>query len=119
MNFRICSVLLVPFLLLVQALFAGAPDVMSAELKPETTRGFLRYAEATEARIRDQVAHPDTFLYIDKFPEPRRSQVRDSVKRGEVFIQRLETRDGSGNVIEAPHGLIHHWIGAVFIPGAS
>jgi hypothetical protein len=34
-------------------------------------------------------------------------------------MEHLETRDASGSVIEAPAGLIHHWMGAVFIPGAT
>ena len=31
-------------------------------------------------------------------------------------MERLKTRDSSGRVMEAPDGLIHHWMGAVFIP---
>jgi hypothetical protein len=34
-------------------------------------------------------------------------------------MEHLETRDASGAVIETPDGLIHHWIGAVFIPRAT
>ncbi len=34
-------------------------------------------------------------------------------------MERLVTRDSAGREIEAPGGLIHHWIGDVFIPGAS
>jgi hypothetical protein len=33
-------------------------------------------------------------------------------------IERLETLDG-GKKIQVPGGLIHHWIGTVFIPGAT
>jgi hypothetical protein len=108
----------------VFAPFLGRPALFAniaqgAELKPATAAGFQRYVQATEARIEKQVARPDAFLYIDQLPEGRRSEVRDSVKRGEVFMERLETRDASGSPIEAPGGLIHHWIADVFIPGAS
>ena len=34
-------------------------------------------------------------------------------------MDRLETRDAFGSELEAPGGLIHHWVGDVFIPGAS
>ena len=34
-------------------------------------------------------------------------------------MQRLETRNDSGQVMSARGGLIHHWIGDVFIPGVS
>ncbi len=41
-----------------------------------------------------------------------------SLKRGEVKMQKLETRD-NGEAIRCPGGMIHHWIGVVFIPGAK
>ena len=40
------------------------------------------------------------------------------MRDGKVVIERLETLDG-GKQIEVPDGLIHHWIGTVFIPGAT
>ncbi|MBI1940411.1 MAG: hypothetical protein HYS33_02760 [Acidobacteria bacterium] len=98
---------------------AQAPEVMSAELKPKTLEAFGRYVEATEARIEKELKRPDAFLYVDGLPEPRRAQVRAQLQRGEVFMDRLQTLDASGRKITAPDGLIHHWIGAVFVPGAT
>ena len=37
------------------------------------------------------------------------------LQQGGVIIERLQTRDGSKD-IEAPDGLIHHWVGTVFVP---
>jgi hypothetical protein len=34
-------------------------------------------------------------------------------------MERLQTHEASGSVIEAPDGLIHHWIGAVFVRHAN
>jgi hypothetical protein len=106
-------------LLLAQILAAPVPQAISAELRPETDQGFQSYVKATESRIQRQVSRPEGFLYIEELPESRRSQVRQFVRQGQVFIERLETRDASGNVIATPGGRIHHWIGDVFIPGAS
>lgn len=92
---------------------------MSADLQPQTLAAFNHYIQVTEARIDKEVAQPGTFLYIEGLPEPKRSQTLTSIHQGEVYMDRLETRDASGGVIEAPDGLIHHWIGAVFIPGAT
>ena len=119
MTYRVRAVLLLSPFLLAQILVAAAPQVLSAELRPETVEGFQRYVVATEARVRKQVARPDSFLYIDGLSQQRRSEVQQLMKQGKIFIERLESRDASGNVIEAPGGLIHHWIGDVFIPGAS
>jgi hypothetical protein len=40
------------------------------------------------------------------------------LRRGEVYIERLSTRE-AGRPIDVPDGLIHHWLGTVFVPGAS
>ena len=46
-------------------------------------------------------------------------QVRQRLKRGDIFMDRLGTLDPSGHAIDIPDGLVHHWVGAVFIPRAS
>ena len=92
---------------------------MSADLKPKTLETFDRYVQVTESRIQKELARPGAFLYVEGLPEPRHSQVLAALKRGDIFMERLSTRDSSGQVIDAPDGIIHHWLGAVFVPGAS
>ncbi|HET7208901.1 MAG TPA: hypothetical protein VFI95_20150 [Terriglobales bacterium] len=58
------------------------------------------------------------FLWIDALPPQRRDADYDRLRRGEVITDRLQTLD-QGHIITVPDGLIHHWIGVVFIPGAS
>jgi hypothetical protein len=100
-------------------LAAPAPDVAAADLKPETLEAFSRYVSLTEARIQNQVADPKRFLYVEQLPAPRRFQVFAELKQGRIFMDHIETRDASGGEIDAPGALIHHWVGDVFIPGAS
>ena len=106
-------------LLATGVLAAKAQDLMSADLQPQTVQAFSRYVSLTEARIGKQVADPGHFLYVDQLPESRRSHVLSELKQGRIFMERLVTRDASGGEIDAPGGLIHHWVGDVFIPGAS
>ena len=106
-------------LLATGVLAAKAQDLMSADLQPQTVQAFSRYVSLTEARIGKQVADPGHFLYVDQLPESRRSHVLSELKQGRIFMDRLETRDASGSELDAPGGLIHHWVGDVFIPGAS
>ena len=40
------------------------------------------------------------------------------MQQGEVVTARVKTQDASGE-IHTPGALIHHWVGTVFIPGAS
>jgi hypothetical protein len=85
----------------------------AADLQPRTVAAFDRYVAATERRLGAQ-----PFLWIDGLPEPRRTEASRLVRRGELSIERLETRE-AGQVLEAPGGLIHHWIGTAFVPGAT
>jgi hypothetical protein len=107
------------FLLSLELLAPQAPEVMSADLKPQTLEAFARYVQATESRIQQELARPGAFLYLEGLPEPRRSQALAAVKRGEIYMERLKALDASGREIKAPDGIIHHWMGAVFIPGAN
>jgi hypothetical protein len=107
------------FVLFLGMFLPQTPNVLTADLKPETLAAFGRYVQATEARIAKELTRPGKFLYIEGIPEPQRSEALAMVRRGEVYMEQLHTRDASGTPIEAPDGLIHHWIGAVFIPGAT
>jgi len=92
------------------------PDV---DLTPQTLQAFDRYVQVTERRNDTDLARPGTFLHIEALPEPGRSEAPASVRKGEIYMEQLRTPDSSGRVIEAPGGLIHHWVGAVFIPGVA
>ena len=93
-----------------------ASEVISADLQPQTVEAFNRYVKATEARINQELARPGGFLYVEELAEPQRSQVLASLKSGNIYMEQLHTRDSSGKEMTAPDGLIHHWMGAVFIP---
>jgi hypothetical protein len=90
----------------------------AADLKPAAVEGFNRYVQLTEAQIDSQEARHEPFLWLESLPEERRAAAYAQLHAGKVVIERLETLD-SGKKIEVPGGLIHHWIGTVFIPGAT
>ncbi|MGH9603729.1 MAG: hypothetical protein ACRD24_15220, partial [Terriglobales bacterium] len=96
-------------------LLATAPAV---ELKPKTVEAFDRYVRLSETRIQQELSKQGTFLWMDSVPQPQRDQVQARLRAGEIVIERLETFDG-GQEIEVPDGLIHHWLGVVFIPGTT
>jgi hypothetical protein len=106
-------------LLAIEILGVQTPEVMSAELKPKTVEAFDRYVKSTEARINREVSQTEKFLYLDELPPPRRSEVLAALQRGEIFMEQLQTLDASGRTMEAPEAVIHHWLGAVFVPGAN
>jgi hypothetical protein len=98
------------------ALAAGEPDPM--RLKPETSAAFNEYVKLTDERNSDELRRRTNLLWIDGLPSGERAQAYDLLKRGEVKMQRLQTLD-SGEKLRCPNGMIHHWVGLVFIPGAK
>jgi hypothetical protein len=82
----------------------------AAELKKETLDDFEQYIRGTETRIADQVGGKRSFLWTD---ESR--QRLEQIRQGQVAAQLW---DGGGPV-HVRDGLIHDWIGSVFVPGVT
>jgi hypothetical protein len=104
--------------MVLAGLFSLAVPANAADLKPETTAAYNRYLQLTEANIDAELARGNPYLWIDAAPESRRAAAYAELRKGNLVIERLETLD-HGKTIAVPGGLLHHWIGTVFIPGAS
>ena len=94
---------------------AAAP---SADLKPDTITAFNEYVKLTEARNEKELLRGTNLLWIDGLPEGERASAYEALKRGEVKMQKLETLE-NGEKIRCPRGMIHHWVGVAFVPGAK
>jgi hypothetical protein len=93
------------------ALWAAIPGISGAiELQRATIDAWNTYVQAEDARMTGRLADGKPFLWIDEAPD-RAARLR----RGEVIVAPLV---GNGTMA-APGGLIHDWIGAVFIPNGS
>ncbi len=95
-------------------LLAAAVTVAAADLTPAISAAFDRYARLTEQRINAEVGGNSAFLWIDSLAN-NRADVLPGLRQGGVIIERLQTRDGAKE-ISVPDGLIHHWVGTVFVP---
>jgi len=102
---------------------AAAAPARAAELKKETAAAFERYVKIREAQLDGHVERSadngHAFLYLDSLPSKERTAALQTMNAGEVFIERLRLRDENGREIDCPDGIIHHWVGTVFIPGAT
>ena len=78
----------------------------AAELQPKTVAAFDRYIRETEQRLADS----KIFLWADESVDRARR-----VKAGEVAVEPFRGKA----VFEVPGGLVHDWVGSVFIPGAT
>jgi hypothetical protein len=88
------------------------------ELKAATIQAFDQYVRLTEARNDAELKRGTALLWVDGLPEHERAQAYEELQRGEVKMRKLETLD-NGASIHCPDGMIHHWVGLAFIPGAK
>jgi hypothetical protein len=94
------------------------PARAPSELKQATIDAFDRYVQLTDIRNNTEIKQGTHLLWVDGLSEDARSEAYAALKRGEVKITKLDTRD-KGAAIHCPDGLIHHWAGVAFIPGAK
>jgi hypothetical protein len=105
-------------LLLYAVAWAAASRLEAADLHADTVAAFDRYVRLTETRLDEELRGTIPFLWIDTLPGDQRDNVDASLRRGEVIVHRMETRE-MGHPINIPRGLCHHWVGTVFIPGVT
>ncbi len=86
-------------------------------LRPATNAAFDRYVRLTDQRNDQELKSGKHLLWIDSLGEAERAKAYAELKQGAVKMSKLETRDG-GAEIPVPGGMIHHWVGLAFIPGA-
>lgn len=102
----------------IAASFAQAAEPEPARLKSDTIAAFDHYLKLTEARNDAELKRGANLLWVDGLPSEQRAGAYAALKRGEAEMKKLETLDG-GKPIPCPGGMIHHWVGVVFIPGAK
>jgi len=98
--------------------FARAGEPALPKLKTETQAAFDRYVGLVESRNEAELKRNTNLLWIDGLPEAQRAEAYAELKRGDVKMRKLEILDNQ-KVIDCPGGMIHHWTGVVFIPGAK
>ena len=96
---------------LVAVMVAATPQLTrGAELKPETMQAWNQYVRSADSHMRERLDPGHQFLWTDESPD-RSARLR----RGEILIAPM-TGPGTRRV---PDGLIHHWVGALFIPDST
>ncbi len=82
---------------------------MDTKLEPETLQAFQRYVKSVESVLERRDNGEKPFLWIDDDPRQH-----EKVRQGDIVVHQFE-----GDTIEVTKGLIHDWVGVMFVPGAS
>jgi hypothetical protein len=104
--FRGCFLLALPLL--------AAPRAPAAGLTPETLRAWDAYLVEVAARTQAAAAGESGFLQIEMEDLDSKNAL-EKLRGGEVLVWRPHP----GRSPAVPHGLIHDWAGAIFVPGAT
>lgn len=79
------------------------------ELKEKTVREFEQYVSSVEKKYESASRNGTPALWIDKLD----ADTRLAIRNGEIVIERVEP------IPDVADGIIHDWVGAVFIPGGQ
>lgn len=107
-----------PRLIAALLILSASTVVFARQLTPRTRAAYDEYVRLTEARLATERSGVAPFLWIDRQPPAERDRLLARLRRGEVVVDRLETRQ-AGRSIDVPDGLIHHWVGTVLLPNVS
>ena len=102
--------------LILIVFIARPPDATAATLKPETVKAWETYVQLTERRIAGELDGTTGFLRTDQLNPAKASGIRNVLRNGEVYVEKLSTTAANGDDIRVPDGLIHHWFGSIFVP---
>jgi hypothetical protein len=102
---RTCALPLIPLF----ALFVP-PKATSASLERTTSEAWEDYVDSASKRMEQRLLPDNAFLWVDEAPE-RLARVR----AGEVVLSPV----GPQVPKRVPSGLIHDWVGALFIPNVT
>ncbi|HKF52142.1 MAG TPA: hypothetical protein VKB26_07495 [Candidatus Acidoferrales bacterium] len=91
---------------------------LAAQLTAKTAQAFDQYVAAKEAHADRDLAAKQNFLYIDALPRDEATDAYSKLNHGQILVQRDEECTAPA-CTSIPGGLIHDWIGIVFVPGVS
>jgi len=121
-NLRICRrrTLCRSALALTGLLTASAVFLLTAEaatLRSTTVQAWDRYYRWADERVMREVKNPGRFLILDLLSPADRAEARRRLGAGETYIARMIGVVPASDAFRVPDGEIHHWWGAVLVPG--
>jgi hypothetical protein len=97
-------------LALLTLLALPIPLQSAIPLKPETVAAWEHYLQIVDLAVQASSAAGATFLQLEKTP----NQLHE-VRQGKMVVSQVKRKSAP----DVPHGLVHDWIGTMFIPHAT
>jgi hypothetical protein len=104
------SIITTNALLAIVLVAATSAPANANDLQQETISAWNTYVGTADSRMKDRLDGKTSFLWMDESTDRKRR-----VGRGEIPVAPAV----SHGTQKVPNGLIHHWIGGVFIPGST
>ena len=92
-------------------------DTLAPELRPHTVAAWQKYEKVVDDRYGALTASTSPFFALDAFRHD--DGWRRQVMSGAVEMFQAERASPGAAEIDVPDGRIHHWVGAMFVPGAT
>ena len=99
------------------ALSLAAHSVSAAELHLRTVQAWEEYVRVTEKRVAGELADGHRFLATDFLSDDESRSARSLVRSGQIYIRKMHS--AGGGELRVNGGMIHHWLGSVFVPGVK
>src|ERR1700688_4396982 len=103
----ILSIIRIAATLAILIFLPGALPSHATELKQATVEAWDGYVRTVNSAMSRRAAGETPFLWVDESPDLLRR-----VQAGEVLV-------AGHDLVKVPRGLIHHWMGAMFLRNAT
>ncbi len=103
LGFQVATLLLLP-----------AIPASAAQLTPAARRAFDEYTATVEKRLVQQHSNSDSYLAALNLTPAERAEAERQLKSGTLLMDPV-----NGGTREVSGGLLHHWRGTAFVPGAT
>src|SRR6188472_2380275 len=90
---------------------------LSAQVTASMNDAWGRYVATVEQRRAREQGQSGRFLALDF--DASSAADRRALLNGTVVMRHLTAVDGAGHELEVPDAMVHHWRGAVFLPGVT
>jgi hypothetical protein len=107
---------LIAFIVMAAATPAAETGAEPAELRGPTLQAWLAYERQVDSRLKAASPTAAPFFALDAYNV---KGWKATAMAGNVAMHRLNEPVPGASPVEVPAGKIHHWAGAVFVPGQT